>query len=78
MATEVVPEAGQGRSYGMAALTYRGKPLLGFAAAKQHLSDLPLQPGRRGPSARPGPGGAGVEGTAAVHGRRLAAGRRRP
>lgn len=44
VATEVVPEAGQGRSYGMAALTYRGKPLLGFAAAKSHLSVFPFSP----------------------------------
>jgi uncharacterized protein YdhG (YjbR/CyaY superfamily) len=28
----------------MAALTYRGKPLLGFAAAKQHLSVFPFSP----------------------------------
>jgi uncharacterized protein YdhG (YjbR/CyaY superfamily) len=44
VATEVVPEVGQGRSYGMAVLTYRGKPLLGFAAAAQHLSVFPFSP----------------------------------
>lgn len=42
VALEVVPEAEQGRSYGMAALRYRGKPLLGFLATKQHLSVFPF------------------------------------
>lgn len=37
-----VPEAEQGTSYGMAALKYRHKPLLGFLAAKQHLSIFPF------------------------------------
>lgn len=41
-ALEVVPEAEQGRSYGMAALRYRGKPLLGFLATKKHLSVFPF------------------------------------
>jgi uncharacterized protein YdhG (YjbR/CyaY superfamily) len=36
------PEAVQGTSYGMAALLYRGKPLLGFLAAKHHLSVFPF------------------------------------
>ena len=39
-----VPDAGQGTSYGMAALTYRGKPLLGFKAARGHLSVFPFSP----------------------------------
>jgi uncharacterized protein YdhG (YjbR/CyaY superfamily) len=41
-ALEVVPDAEQGRSYGMAALRHRGKPLLGFLATKQHLSLFPF------------------------------------
>lgn len=40
----VVPEAEQGTSYGMAALRYRKKPLLGFRAAAQHLSIFPFSP----------------------------------
>jgi uncharacterized protein YdhG (YjbR/CyaY superfamily) len=39
-----VPGAEQGISYGMAALKYRGKPLLGFRAAKDHLSVFPFSP----------------------------------
>lgn len=39
---ESVPDAEQGTSYGMAALKYKGKPLLGFAAAKRHLSVFPF------------------------------------
>ncbi|HEY5187377.1 MAG TPA: DUF1801 domain-containing protein [Actinomycetes bacterium] len=35
-------EAVQGTSYGMAALLYRGKPLLGVLAAKHHLSVFPF------------------------------------
>ena len=42
VALEVVPGAEQGKSYGMAALRHRGKPLLGFLAAKQHLSVFPF------------------------------------
>lgn len=44
VALEVVPDADQGKSYGMAALRHRGKPLLGFLAAKQHLSVFPFSP----------------------------------
>jgi len=39
-----VPGAEQGFSYGMAALKYEGKPLLGFRAAKEHLSVFPFSP----------------------------------
>jgi uncharacterized protein YdhG (YjbR/CyaY superfamily) len=42
LALEIAPDAEQGTSYGMAALKYRGKPLLGFAAAKRHLSVFPF------------------------------------
>jgi uncharacterized protein YdhG (YjbR/CyaY superfamily) len=41
---EIAPEAQQGTGYGMAALTYKGRPLLGFRAAKQHLSIFPFSP----------------------------------
>jgi uncharacterized protein YdhG (YjbR/CyaY superfamily) len=44
LALDIVPDAEQGTSYGMAALKYRGKPLLGFAAAKRHLSIFPFSP----------------------------------
>jgi uncharacterized protein YdhG (YjbR/CyaY superfamily) len=40
----VVPEAEEGRSYGMPALIYAGRPLLGFRAAKKHLSIFPFSP----------------------------------
>jgi uncharacterized protein YdhG (YjbR/CyaY superfamily) len=39
---DMVPEAEQGTSYGMAALRYKHKPLLGFLAAKHHLSIFPF------------------------------------
>jgi uncharacterized protein YdhG (YjbR/CyaY superfamily) len=42
LAVDMVPEAEQGTSYGMAALKYHQKPLLGFLAAKHHLSIFPL------------------------------------
>jgi uncharacterized protein YdhG (YjbR/CyaY superfamily) len=42
LAVAVVPDAEQGTSYGMAALRYRGKPLLGFRAATGHLSIYPF------------------------------------
>jgi uncharacterized protein YdhG (YjbR/CyaY superfamily) len=42
MALDIVSDAEQGTSYGMAALRYKQKPLLGFAAAKRHLSVFPF------------------------------------
>ena len=39
---EIVPEAEQGTSYGMATLKYNQKPLLAFLAAKHHLSVFPF------------------------------------
>jgi uncharacterized protein YdhG (YjbR/CyaY superfamily) len=42
LALDIVPDAEQGTSYGMAALKYKKKPLLGFAAAKRHLSVFPF------------------------------------
>ena len=44
LALEVAPAAEQGTSYGMAALKHEGRPLLGFRAAKQHLSIFPFSP----------------------------------
>ena len=35
---EVAPDAEQGTSYGAPAFRWRGRPLLGFTAAKAHLS----------------------------------------
>jgi uncharacterized protein YdhG (YjbR/CyaY superfamily) len=40
----VVPEAEEGLSYGMPAFLYAGRPLLGFRAAKKHLSVFPFSP----------------------------------
>jgi uncharacterized protein YdhG (YjbR/CyaY superfamily) len=37
-----VPDAEEGRSYGMPAFRYKRKPLLGFAARKDHLSLFPF------------------------------------
>lgn len=37
----LVPEAEEGWSYGIPTFKYKGKPLLGFRAAKKHLSIFP-------------------------------------
>lgn len=42
LAVRVVPEAEEGTSYGMPALRYKQKPLLGFRAGKDHLSIFPF------------------------------------
>lgn len=42
IARDVVPEAEEGTSYGMAALLYRGKGLVATVRAKQHLSLYPF------------------------------------
>jgi uncharacterized protein YdhG (YjbR/CyaY superfamily) len=39
-----VPDAEQSTSYGVAAFRHRGKPLLGFAASRAHLSLFPFSP----------------------------------
>jgi uncharacterized protein YdhG (YjbR/CyaY superfamily) len=39
-----VPDVEEGRSYGMPAFRYKRKPLLGFAALKDHLSLFPFSP----------------------------------
>ena len=40
----LAPDAEEGRSYGVPAFIYAGRPLLGFSAAKQHLSIFPFSP----------------------------------
>jgi uncharacterized protein YdhG (YjbR/CyaY superfamily) len=40
----VVPEAEEGTSYGLPALKYRNRPLLGVRAGKNHLSVFPFSP----------------------------------
>ncbi|MGS0688003.1 iron chaperone [Nakamurella sp. GG22] len=44
LVTAAVPDVTEGVSYGMPALKHRGKPLLGFTAAKNHLSVFPFSP----------------------------------
>jgi uncharacterized protein YdhG (YjbR/CyaY superfamily) len=44
VAMEVVPDAEQGTSYGVPALLYMGKPLLGFRASAKHLAVYPFSP----------------------------------
>jgi uncharacterized protein YdhG (YjbR/CyaY superfamily) len=41
---KAVPDAEEGTSYGMPAFKYRGRPLLGVAATKKHLSVFPFSP----------------------------------
>lgn len=44
IATEEVPEAEQGKGYGMPALVYDGKPLLSVMRAKKHIGVYPFSP----------------------------------
>jgi uncharacterized protein YdhG (YjbR/CyaY superfamily) len=41
---DLVPDAQEGKSYGMPAFIYAGRPLLGFRAARNHLSIFPFSP----------------------------------
>jgi uncharacterized protein YdhG (YjbR/CyaY superfamily) len=41
---DVAPDAEEGTSYGVPAFIYAGRPLLGFRAAKKHLSIFPFSP----------------------------------
>ena len=43
-ARRIVPDAEEGRSYGMPALKLDGKPLIGVVAAAKHLSIFPFSP----------------------------------
>ena len=40
----LAPEAVEGKSYGVPAFISAGRPLLGFSAAKKHLSIFPFSP----------------------------------
>jgi uncharacterized protein YdhG (YjbR/CyaY superfamily) len=40
----MVPDAEEGRSYGMPAFKYQKRPLIGFIAAQDHLSVFPFSP----------------------------------
>lgn len=40
----VAPDAVEGKSYGVPAYLYAGRPLLGFSAATKHLSLFPFSP----------------------------------
>ena len=40
----LAPDAEEGTSYGVPAFILAGRPLLGFSAAKQHLSIFPFSP----------------------------------
>lgn len=42
VARSVVGDAGQGKGYGMPALTYRGKPLLSVMRARKHIGLYPF------------------------------------
>src|SRR4051812_8424622 len=44
LARDLVPEAEQGRGYGMPALVYRGKPLISVMRAKKHIGVYPFSP----------------------------------
>jgi uncharacterized protein YdhG (YjbR/CyaY superfamily) len=44
VARRLAPDAEEGMSYGMPALRYRGKPLIGVVAAAKHLSVFPFSP----------------------------------
>ena len=44
VARRVAPDAEEGMSYGMPALRYRNKPLIGVVAAAKHLSVFPFSP----------------------------------
>jgi uncharacterized protein YdhG (YjbR/CyaY superfamily) len=41
---DLAPDAEEGASYGIPAFIHTGRPLLGFKAAKKHLSVFPFSP----------------------------------
>jgi uncharacterized protein YdhG (YjbR/CyaY superfamily) len=43
-ALELVPDAAEGRTYGMPGLVYRGRPLLSVRQTKDHLGYYPFSP----------------------------------
>lgn len=44
IARDAVPDAQQGKGYGMPALVYRGKPLISVMRAKEHIGVYPFSP----------------------------------
>jgi uncharacterized protein YdhG (YjbR/CyaY superfamily) len=44
IARDAVPDAQQGKGYGMPALVYRDKPLISVMRAKQHIGVYPFSP----------------------------------
>jgi uncharacterized protein YdhG (YjbR/CyaY superfamily) len=44
IAADAAPAAVEGKSYGIPAFLYEGRPVLGFHAAKKHLSVHPFSP----------------------------------
>lgn len=44
LARDEVPDAEQGKGYGMPALVHRGKPLLSVMRAKKHIGVYPFSP----------------------------------
>ena len=44
IARDVVPDAEQGKGYGMPALVHRGKPLISVMRAKKHIGIYPFSP----------------------------------
>ena len=44
LARDEVPDAEQGRGYGMPALVYKGKPLISVMRAKKHIGLYPFSP----------------------------------
>jgi uncharacterized protein YdhG (YjbR/CyaY superfamily) len=44
LARDEVPDAEQGRGYGMPALIYKGKPLISVMRAKKHIGLYPFSP----------------------------------
>jgi uncharacterized protein YdhG (YjbR/CyaY superfamily) len=44
LARTAVPDAEQGKGYGMPALVYRGKPLISVMRAKKHIGIYPFSP----------------------------------
>ena len=43
-AVELLPDAAEGRTYGMPGLVYRGRPLLSLRQTKEHLGYYPFSP----------------------------------
>ena len=80
VARDVVPEAEQGKGYGMPALVYRGKSLISVMRAKKHIGVYPFSPEAVAAVADALAGHPGIaldKGTIRFQPERAAAGRRR-